>query len=493
VRILIDTNILIPLEDTCGILCDAYSDFAKVAIENKHQIIVHPGSIDDLQRDKNDNRKQTLLSKTKKYPVLESPPIPTDEKLIELGLSAKKDNDRIDNLILYAIFQSAAHILVTEDRKIHNKAKQLGISDKVHYVLQALTFLKNMHNVIEVKLPNISHVPLHNIDYKGSFFDSLRDSYLEFNDWYQEKSAEGRKAWCVMNKNDLSAILIYKEETDEQVTQDIILEGKNLKLCTFKVGEKVRGRKIGELMIKMAFEHAIRNKHRHVYLTIRPDVHDHLRDLCDEFGFYSIGLCKLNRDEVYVKEVPCIPPKRLLYSPFEYYKRYHPFFICNAVKKYIVPIIPKYHQILFPEAQERRQLSLFGDTTATGNTIKKAYLCHTPTKQMNEGDIVLFYRSTDKMAITTIGIVEKFKNSVDADEIATIVSKRTVYSRAEIDNMSEKETRIMLFRQVLHFKRPIGRKWLQENGIDGNIQSIRAIDDALFQKILKAENIQYAQ
>lgn len=34
---------------------------------------------------------------------------------------------------------------------------------------QALNFLKDLHRVIEVKLPDISHVPLHNIDYRQPF------------------------------------------------------------------------------------------------------------------------------------------------------------------------------------------------------------------------------------------------------------------------------------------------------------------------------------
>lgn len=63
-RILIDTNILIPLEDTAGILSAAYAELNRISQEQNHQIIVHPGSLEDLARDKNDLRKQILLSKS---------------------------------------------------------------------------------------------------------------------------------------------------------------------------------------------------------------------------------------------------------------------------------------------------------------------------------------------------------------------------------------------------------------------------------------------
>lgn len=355
-------------------------------------------------------------------------------------------------------------------------------------MLQAVNFLKEHHRIVEVRLPDISHIPLHNIDHSDSFFDSLRLSYPEFDDWYIKISAEGRKAWCVLDNSRLAAILIYKDEFDEQATKDVTLHGKSLKLCTFKVGESVRGRKIGELMVKMAFEHAIHNKHANIYVTIREGLHDHLRDLCEEFGFYNLGICKKNRDEVYVKEVPSSAPSLASLTPFEYYKKYHPFVICSNVAKYIVPIVPEYHQILFPEVQRLRQTPLFGGTSAVGNTIKKAYLCNAQIREMKTGDLVLFYRSTDKKAITTIGIVERFEVLTDVDEISTIVSKRTVYSRDEIEKKAAKEARVMLFRQIKHFENPIDRKWLIENGVPGNIQSIRTIDDEQFQKIMAHGN-----
>lgn len=432
-RILIDTNILIPLEDTTGILSTAYAELNRISQEQNHQIIVHPGSLEDLSRDKDDRRKQILLSKANKYPILESPPIPDSREVSDLGLTNNSDNDRIDNLILFAIYKHAAHLLITEDRRIHAKAKRIGIADRVHYAQQALNFLKDLHRVIEVKLPDVSHVPLHNIDYRQSFFDSLRTNYPEFDDWYREKSAEGRKAWSVTDDSGLlAALLIYKDERNEHVADDITLEGKSLKLCTFKVGEYFRGRKVGELLIKMAFEHSFKNGYRHIYVTIRPGIHDHLKDLVEEFGFMHIGMCRRRRDAVYVKSIPESPPSIGSDTPFDFYKKYTPFFTCQNVSKYIIPIQPSFHNMLFPEFQMKRQLSLFNETTSVGNTIKKAYLCHAQLKHMSVGDLILFYRSADIKGVTTIGIVERFENLRDPDEVSTLVSKRTVYSRDQI-------------------------------------------------------------
>lgn len=485
-RILIDTNILIPLEDTAGILSTAYAELNRISQEQNHLIIVHPGSLEDLSRDKNDGRKQILLSKANKYPILESPPMPDDQEINDLGLTNNSDNDRIDNLILFAIYKHAAHLLITEDRRIHAKAKRLGIADRVHYAQQALNFLKDLHRVIEVKLPDVSHVPLHNIDYRQPFFDSLRYSYPEFDDWYREKSAEGRKAWSVTDDNgSLAALLIYKDELNEHVTDRTTIDGKSLKLCTFKVGEHFRGRKVGELLIKMAFEHSFKNGYRHIYVTIRPEIHDHLKDLVEEFGFMYIGMCKMQRDGVYLKSIPEHIPAVGLDSAFDFYKRHNPFFVCRNVSKYIIPIQPSFHNMLFPEFQIKRQLSLFNETSSVGNTIKKAYLCHAQLKNMSVGDLILFYRSTDIKGITTIGIVERFENLQDPDEISTLVSKRTVYSREQIESLCTKEVRTILFRQIAHFDSIINMSLLNSIGILGKIQSIRMLSDQQFSQIIE--------
>lgn len=491
-RILIDTNILIPLEDTHGVLNNAYSDLIRMASEHQCQIILHPGSLEDLSRDKDDTRKQNILAKAKKYPMLESPPTPKEEKLNELGLKTHKDNDRIDNLLLYAMYQSAANILISEDIGLHKKAKRLGISDNVHYIQQAITFLKNLRSKevnTNVNLPDVEDKPLHNIDYRHSFFDSLRDGYVEFDDWYRGCCSEGRRAWSVFDGDNIAALLIHKNEIDENVSHSRRLIGKSLKLCTFKVEESHRGRKLGELLIKTAFEYAIKNRCNYVYLTIRPNIHEHLRILCEDFGFYSIGKCISGRDEVYIKEMPHEAPLCDLH-PLNYHKKFFPFFKCQNVKKFIVPIVPYYYNILFPDNHRNIDRQLFyDDPTVPGNTLKKAYICSAHLSSMMPGDIVIFYRSRDKKALTTIGVVEQYSCTDDANSVAAMVSKRTVYTMEEISKKCVKPIKVMLFRQAKHLEHTVSLKWLNSNGVKGNIQTIRQISDDTFKKIIEKAGV----
>ena len=97
-----------------------------------------------------------------------------------------------------------------------------------------------------------------------------------------------------------------------------------------------------------------------------------------------------------------------------------------------------------------------------GNTIKKAYLSHSNIKRMGQGDLILFYRSEDKQAITSIGVVEAIYIGIeDSGQILQLVGKRTVFSHEEIEEWARKSpVSIFLFRHHFHLDRPVGLKEL---------------------------------
>ena len=104
---------------------------------------------------------------------------------------------------------------------------------------------------------------------------------------------------------------------------------------------------------------------------------------------------------------------------------------------------------------------------------------------MKPGDIVLFYRSADLQALTTIGIVENYAGLSDPTAIATLVKRRTVYSMKEIEDMAKKLTRVMLFRLIRHIRQPLSKDWLIRNGILADVpQSITKIRNKNFDRLL---------
>lgn len=477
-RFLLDTNVLIPLEDSKLVLGPNLANLVRLAREHHLDLLYHPASERDIQRDKNEDRKRQTLERLTKYSRLENPPA------CPWNTPETDENDAADNDILYALERNAVHALVTEDHAIHRKAQLRGLGNRVFYIQTAEDYLTRLYSEKPVSLPNIQSVNLYQLDVAAPFFDSLRVGYSKFNQWFTRVSQEGRKAWISGGVNELKALCIYAIQENEIITKDKqILEGKALKLCTFKVGEGARGNKIGELFLKAAFRYATDNKIENIFITVKPGEHLFLVNLLADFGFKNHGENE-DGDLVFVKWHPVDSPLDIL-APFDYMRDYFPHYRADAdIRKYLVPIRPNFHDILFPD-YPKPQPDLFGAVaSAVGNAIKLAYLSNAPQSQIKAGDVVLFYRSDDLKAVTSLGVVERFYVSKNPEEIATLVNRRTVYNMDQIRSMAQKPTKIILFRLIGHFKSPVSyRQMLEKNLLAGPVQSITNITDVVFEKI----------
>jgi hypothetical protein len=285
-----------------------------------------------------------------------------------------------------------------------------------------------------------------------------------------------------------SALCVYAIQENETINDlGEALPGRALKLCTFKVAERVRGRKIGELFLKAAFRYASENACPNIFIHAHPERHPYLIQLLEDFGF--VGRGSYQGDTVFVKAHPAEPPPINLPAP-DYVRLYYPHYRSDdQVSKYLIPIRPEYHTILFPdyESPAQRQLALFRPQNFAGNAIRLAYLCHTPTRSVRAGDVLLFYRTNDERAVTTVGVVDRFEILDDATKIASLVSRRTVYSNDEIVSMAERETKVFLFRCVHHLPHPVSYDELVRQDIAaGPIQSVRRITHAQFERLLRA-------
>ncbi|MCE3234210.1 MAG: hypothetical protein K0Q50_390 [Vampirovibrio sp.] len=494
-RTLIDTNIFIGLEDF-SLLDETLSELDRIHRENDILFLVHPLVRTEIERDKLKDRQDRALSRIHRYPELSNPPDYSELFREKYNIEAKNPNELVDNALLSAVYGDAVAFLITEDKEIHKKAKKLGLDERVFRIVEAHEHFKKIYSFQPVVLPNIKEVEVHEIRQylETSFFDDLRESYgtKMFNDWFIKAAQGGRRAWyCHDDQGDLGAVCIYKDENGEVITDDHRgFDGKVLKLCCVKVGESVRGRKIGELFFKAAFRHAKYNKQEKIYLTLYADKLPHLVELCEDFGFEYFGKTKKTGEDIYFKEHPINPPESSL-SALDYHKKHAPHFKCDdSVAKYLVPIRPPYHERLFPDCYSERgtQQTFFSvgvsfGESFPGNAIKQAYLCNANNQGIKPGDLLLFYRSEDLKEITTVGVVEFAGHFSNAEEILKRVAKRTVYNRNEIEQMAATSCLVILFRLACHFQYPVPYTALGDYGIKGQIRTIREIDDESFKKI----------
>lgn len=482
-RFLLDTNVLIPLQDSYQLLEANLANFVRLANLGGHQLLYHPATVADFRRDHDIERRERNLQRLNLYSQLDNPascPWNTPET---------SPNDVCDNEILYALACDAIHALVTEDRGILAKARHRGLQDRVYTIQMAEDWLRRLHEPKQVALPNIEDVPLHNLtpQLSAGFFDSLRESYPGFDDWFRRSARENSRAWIYRDEHgQLAALCVHKVQTDQKINDaQERLNGDALKLCTFKVGEPVRGRKIGELFLKAAFRYATERACEHLFIHANAERHDYLLRLLDDFGFSQRGNYK--GDLVLVKVHPHIAPEGESIEPLEYARCYFPHYRRDAaVQKFLIPIQPQYHDLLLPDYCPQ-QGQLFASHNNIGNAIKLAYLCHAPTNAIKPGDVLLFYRTLDEKAVTSIGVVDRFDVLNDPAKIASLVSRRTVYSQSEIEKMAASPTKVILFRLMEHLPRQVSYINLQKDcGIKGPIQSIRRVQDDQFAKILNA-------
>ena len=463
-RLLIDTNILIPLEPTRPEDVAPGSEMAAqlvgLAARGGHQVLIHPDSSWDLARDRDPERRDMRTILVQKYPVLERPPQLTPELVQVVGPAPHGTNDWVDDMMLAAVAAHAVNYLVTEDNGVHKKARRLGLQENVATVAEALGALRNLFDRSIVPPPSVESAPAHALNEADPIFTSIREDYPAFDAWLRKVKQEGRETWFIPGtSNDYAAVCIIKREEDRPYG----LEGKVLKICTLKVAPNYRGRRFGELLLKTIFDYVQFNDYRYAYLTVFERQLE-LITLLEDFGFHQLPYPSSAGERVLFKSFTPASPDDQGLSALEYHIRYGPPALrLVAGRTFVVPIQPQYHRTLFPELQATQQLF---DSQPHGNALRKAYLCHSIIRRLRPGDTILFYRSRDAQAIDVAAVVEQTFVSSDAEQIAALVGKRTVYSFEYIQSMVEESPVLaILFRQAKLFPQGISLSVLTEHRV----------------------------
>lgn len=473
-KFLIDTNIIVPLEPASisdfGINTDHALEFHRLAQKSGNTIYIHPAVEFDFQRDKNIERSNLRKRLINRYEKLEAPPPITLLEPTHVGITEIGNNDYVDNCLLASLKGDAVDFLVTEDKKIHRKAQRSGLDSRVFFLQEAITFLLDLFDKSPPPPPSVQKVFVYELKESDPIFDSLRQDYSPgFNNWLRDCKRKHREAYIILNSNasNLAGICIYKNEASLPTGE----KGRTLKLCTFKISESEFGNRFGELLFKAIFDFADSNHYDFIYYTAFPK-QDDLIAFTESFGFSVFELPNERGEFIVYKKLGYTSKDIEGLSPLEFNIQYGPRRILfQGNNTFLIPIKPIYHQVLFPELEP--QIPIFHEARPCGNSIKKAYLCHSPNKQIMPGDNLFIYRSEDVKGITAIGIVEDSIRTSNPNEIARHVGSRTVYSFNSIVEFCHKPTLVIRFRYVKGLDVSIRLNELKKAGIiNGAPQSI---------------------
>lgn len=410
--------------------------------------LVHPASLEEVRGDSDAERARIRALLLGRYPLLPHPPALSPRFVAELGAPTPGTNTAVDLLLLSSVEADAVDYFVTEDEKLHRRAKRLGLADRVLTAADAILTVRALFPTIPAPPPFVKPLLAHQLNDTDPIFSSFRKDYAGFDRWLAKCKREHRQSWIVATASEYAGICIVNDESRNEYG----FVGKVLKICSFKIAEQFRGYRYGELLLKTVFAYAVENAYAGMFVEAYAKQQE-LFTLLADFGFQDIRESSKGERVLFKQLQPAANTSQL--PPLEYNIRYGPnSFTLAGAKAVVVPIQPRYHRLLFPELES--QLILPTESHPFGNSIRKAYLSNSRIRKLSAGDVLLFYRSTEHQAVTAVGIVEDTMVSSDATRVATFVGRRTVYSFDEIEGLAKKGPVLaVLFRLA----RPLPQPW----------------------------------
>jgi len=489
-KALLDTNIIIHREAN-KIVSQDIGILYRWLDRGQYTKCIHSATIEEVKKNPNKEIVDLFLVKLESYEVIDIPSPLQDEVRNVSDQFDTTDNDKVDTVLLNEVFIGRVDILITEDKKIHKKALELGIRDKVFTIDSFLekTFAEHPE-LVNYKVLNVQKLKFGKIDLNDTFFDSLKEDYVGFDKWFIKKYDE--EAYITINSNNgmlLSFLYLKVEDENENYSNinPLFLPKRRLKIGTFKVISN--GFRLGERFVKIIFDNALKNHVQEIYVTIydkRPEQR-RLIDLLEQWGFVLWGT-KGEGELVYVRD---FSPK----FDIENLKACFPY-ISKGKNAYIVPIYPEYHTELLPDSiLNTESPEEFIEDFPHRNCINKVYVSRAMEPYPSVGDILVFYRTGGyyKSVVTTIGEVLEVKTDFqDENDFILYCRKKSVYPEQALREMwrySARKPFVVNFLYDYSFPHRINMKELIDlkvlTGINDAPRGFKPITKEQFEIILK--------
>lgn len=291
------------------------------------------------------------------------------------------------------------------------------------------------------------------VDLQDTFFDSLRQDYNGFDEWYIKKAKEGEQAYVMYHNHSLSGFMYLKDETESiQLQEEKLEEARRLKIGTFKIVS--HGTILGERFLSRALRQAVEDSHDRVCVTVF-EKHSGIVKLFEKFGFDRAGVTQ--DEELFLG-------KRLKKITIDPYKNFPKILVSDIVHS--LAIYPEHHTRLFPDSKLQTEKTHIIQDLALTNTISKTYLTSMKgVENFKSGDTVFIYRTSNKTpkkyhsAITSVCTVLKVKNIhqfKNYEEYLKYIGKGTVFSDQELKTFWQNKKYPIIIKMVYNF--PMNKK-----------------------------------
>ncbi len=323
-----------------------------------------------------------------------------------------------------------------------------------------------MANTLEVKA--FRDIPLND-----PFFNSLKQDYREFPNWFDSKASE--PAYVQYTDTKLTGFMYLKLEDGE--IKDVnppLPPSKRIKIGTLKVIP--HGTRLGERLIKKAIDHAIVKQAEEIYVTVFPR-HKPLISMLEELGFRSAG----TKETVNGSET-------VLLKDFDQSKlsgnirKDYPLMNTRQTSFYLLAIKPQWHSKLFPDSLlETESYDLLSDISHT-NSISKTYICSMEgVEAIRAKDLLVIYRTTDRpdqaeyrSVATSICVVEEMRTKstfTDLKEYLDYTKPFSVLSDSELRRWWNRSSLfvIKMLYNAAFTQRAIRKTLTEDVGLDRDV------------------------
>jgi hypothetical protein len=319
--------------------------------------------------------------------------------------------------------------------------------------------------------------PFSDVNVDDGFFDSLREDYRGFAEWYAAKSATGASALVHRDDEGIGAFVYLKDENEPIDLVDETLPAiPRLKIGTLKVADRAQGERLGEGAIGLALWRWREIGCLQIYVTIF-EKHEPLVGMLHKFGFRHVGM-KENGESVYVKDRRDVD----FGNPYLSF----PFIDPNFETANLLVINDEYHDELFPYSELANQ---FQETfrSAAANGVTKIYIGGAESVAAAPGHPLLIYRrytGTDGSAghksvvtsycvVTDVASIKRRGRELESfEEFRRRVKNKSVFNEEEIAaRYSDNRNLIVIEMVYLGYFGPghnVNWMWLKDNGYWGD-------------------------
>lgn len=290
-----------------------------------------------------------------------------------------------------------------------------------------------------------------NIDLNDSFFDSLKEDYVEFPEWFERKAKQKERALIYNDVDGIGAFLYLKNEDEEiELENNTCLPKKpRVKIGTLKLKETLRGQRLGEGAIGVALWHWQSSIMEEVYITAF-EKHEKLIGLLLTFGFVLRG--RNSRGE-------CVYAKSRKDKDIDYSNPYRsfPFIKPDFSHAGLIPIYDSYHDRLFPYSELKGNATEFEEDVALKGITKIYIGAPQNPVSFSSGDPVFIYRIdtsggqktyrsviTSFCTITRITTIKKQGVAIKTlQDYLALAGNKTVFSEIELKKVYDKANLVM--------------------------------------------------